>query len=181
MSVAQTTRLTVVLASGTLVGFALASRILGRGGRPLPLAWVGAMIGIPAFGGIIAAGMTLSVAPLVLGTLAAGFGAGLFSHGTLTATIRTAPRDQIGLALGLWGTVQTCAAGLGVACAGVLRDRVVAAGGQGAAPYLPVFAIEIGLLALAALVALRFLRPALANPARGAISSTDPGLIGPPS
>ncbi len=174
MTVAQTTRLTVVLATGTLVGFALASRILGRGGRPLPLAWVGALIGIPAFGAIIAAGMSLAVTPLVLGTLAAGFGAGLFSHGTLTATIRVAPRDQIGLALGLWGTVQTCAAGLGVAFAGVLRDRIVADGGQGAAPYLPVFVIEIVLLALAALVALRFVRPARAAPARGAISDADP-------
>ena len=171
MTVAQTTRLTVVLACGTLVGFALASRILGRGGRPLPLAWVVAMIGIPAFGGIIAAGMTATVTPLVLGTLAAGFGAGLFGHGTLTATIRTAPRDQIGLALGLWGTVQTCAAGLGVAFAGVLRDRIVATGGQGAAPYLPVFAIEIGLLALAAVVALRFVRPAQRPPARSGVAS----------
>ena len=155
MTVAQTTRLTVLLATGTLVGFVLASRILGRGRRPLPLAWVGALIGIPAFGGIIAAGMTLSVTPLVLGTLAAWFGAGLFGHGRLTATIRVAPRDQLGLALGLWGTVQTCAAGLGAACAGVLRDRIVADRGQGAAPYLPVFAIEIVLFALAALVALR--------------------------
>ena len=182
MTVAQTTRLTVVLASGTLVGFALASRLLGRGGRPLPLAWAGAMIGIPAFGGIILAGVTLNTLPLVLGTLAAGFGAGLFGHGTLTATIRTAPRDQVGLALGLWGTVQTCAAGLGVAGAGVLRDRIVAAGGQGAAPYIPVFAIEIALLALAAIVALRFLRPTLSNGRVAPVShaNADPGPIGPP-
>jgi BCD family chlorophyll transporter-like MFS transporter len=183
MTVAETTRLTVVLATGTLAGFALASRILGRGGRPLPLAWVGAVIGLPAFALIIAAGMTLTVLLLVIGTLAAGFGAGLFSHGTLTATIRTAPRDQVGLALGLWGTVQTCAAGLGVAFAGVLRDRILAGGGQGAAPYIPVFAIEIALLALAALVALRFLRPQLAKPAARPISTqkSDPGLIGPPT
>ncbi len=176
MTVAETTRLTVVLASGTLVGFALASRILGRGGRPLPLAAVGALIGVPAFGAIIAAGVTLTVPPLILGTLAAGFGAGLFSHGTLTATIRTAPRDQIGLALGLWGTVQTCAAGLGVAFAGVLRDRITAAGGQGAAPYLPVFAIEMVLLALAVIVALRFVRPA-----SNLATKSDPGLVGPSS
>jgi BCD family chlorophyll transporter-like MFS transporter len=32
MSVAETTRLTAVLAVGTLIGFALASRVLGRGG-----------------------------------------------------------------------------------------------------------------------------------------------------
>jgi BCD family chlorophyll transporter-like MFS transporter len=183
MTVAETTRLTVVLATGTLAGFALASRILGRGGRPLPLAWVGAVIGLPAFALIIAAGMSLTVPLLVIGTLAAGFGAGLFSHGTLTATIRTAPPDQVGLALGLWGTVQTCAAGLGVAFAGVLRDRILAQGGQGAAPYVPVFAIEIALLALAALVALRFLRPQLAKPAARPISTqtSDPGLIGPPT
>ncbi|MFM7446039.1 MAG: MFS transporter, partial [Tabrizicola sp.] len=49
MTVAQTTRLTVVLALGSLVGFGLASRWLGRGGQPLQVAVVGAALGVPAF------------------------------------------------------------------------------------------------------------------------------------
>ena len=89
-------------------------------------------------------------------TLAAGFGAGLFGHGTLTATMRTAPKDQIGLALGAWGAVQATAAGVAIAAGGVIRDVILAMpGGQSdaALPYLPVFAAEI-LLLIGALVLL---------------------------
>ena len=66
-------------------------------------------------------------APLLFGlaTLLAGFGAGLFGHGTLTATMRAAPKDQIGLALGAWGAVQATAAGLGVALGGIARDLIL--------------------------------------------------------
>jgi BCD family chlorophyll transporter-like MFS transporter len=51
MTVAQTTRLTVVLALGSLIGFGLASRWLGRGGRPMDVVCLGAAIGVAAFGG----------------------------------------------------------------------------------------------------------------------------------
>jgi MFS transporter, BCD family, chlorophyll transporter len=171
MSVSGTTRLTVVLACGTLAGFALASRLLLRGGVPLRIAFGGATVGIPGFAVIILAGMTVSVPALVAGTALAGFGAGLFGHGTLTATMRAAPRDRIGLSLGAWGAVQTTAAGIGIAVAGVLRDRIVAGGtdGSAAAPYLPVFVIEIALLALAALAALRFLKSGVATQAERAM------------
>jgi len=161
MTVAQTTRLTILLASGTLIGFVLASRVILRGGHPMALAWAGAMVGIPAFAAIIMSGLSGTVPLLLIGTLTAGFGAGLFGHGTLTATMRAAPRDQIGLALGAWGAVQTTAAGVGVAFAGVLRDNISAGSTDSAAPYLPVFAIEIGLLLLASIAALRFLRSGL--------------------
>nr|WP_299753728.1 PucC family protein [uncultured Boseongicola sp.] len=36
----------------------------------------------------------------LVGTLLTGLGAGLFGHATLTASIRLAPKDRIGLALG---------------------------------------------------------------------------------
>ncbi len=161
MTVAQTTKLTVYLALGSLIGFALASRWLGRGGRPLDVASLGALIGVPAFGAVIAAAMILSVPLLIAATLLAGFGAGLFGHGTLTATMRAAPRDQIGLALGAWGAVQTTAAGIAIAAGGVIRDVVMAAhsgADTSADAYIPVFAIEAGLLVLAVIVAVPLLR-----------------------
>ena len=156
MSVAQTTRLTVVLALGSLVGFGLASRWLGRGGQPMLVAAVGAAVGVPAFILVLISSVVVSVPLLVGATLAAGFGAGLFGHGTLTATMRTAPRDQIGLSLGAWGAVQTTAAGVAIAVGGVIRDVMLLAPGTntaGAAPYVPVFALEAALLALALVVA----------------------------
>jgi BCD family chlorophyll transporter-like MFS transporter len=182
MTVAQTTRLTVVLALGSLLGFGLASRWLGRRGRAMDAVCLGAVIGIPAFGLVLASALVLSAPLLVAATLLAGFGAGLFGHGSLTATMRAAPREQIGLSLGAWGAVQATAAGLAIATGGIIRDLVLAAPGAGAtsaSPYVPVFALEGGLLLLAVIVALPLRRgdPAAAfGPARaGAADKTGAG------
>jgi MFS transporter, BCD family, chlorophyll transporter len=156
MTVAETTRLTVVLAFGSLLGFGLASRQLGQGGSPMRVASVGAAIGIPAFLAIIASAALTAVPVLIAATLAAGFGAGLFGHGTLTATMRAAPKDQIGLSLGAWGAVQTTAAGVAIAVGGVIRDAMLYGSAReavGGATYAPVFALEAGLLALAVIAA----------------------------
>jgi MFS transporter, BCD family, chlorophyll transporter len=88
--------------------------------------------------------------------------------------MRAAPRDQIGLALGAWGAVQTTAAGLAIAAGGVIRDVVMAGGAPaGANAYVPVFALEGGLLILAFLAALPLRRAASAPsspPIKGAES-----------
>lgn len=157
MSVADTTRLTVFLACGSLVGFVMASRWLGAGARPIDMAICGAAIGIPAFGLIVWSSTLLLVPVLSAATVLAGFGAGLFAHGTLTATMRAAPRDQIGLSLGAWGAVQATSAGLAIAIGGVIRDVIVAKetlGASAATPYTSVFALEAGLLTLGLLLAL---------------------------
>jgi BCD family chlorophyll transporter-like MFS transporter len=146
LSVASTTRLTATLALGGLLGFGLASRVLSRGADPFRMASYGALVGLPAFLAVILA------APLQLpwlfacGALLIGFGGGLFSHGTLTATMKFAPADQIGLALGAWGAVQATAAGVAVASGGVLRDLLssldaVAALGP-ASGYIMVYSLE---------------------------------------
>lgn len=157
-TVGQTTKLTAILAGGTLIGFGVASRALAVGGSPVRLAAFGALIGIPGFVGIIASSTILGPSLFVLGTLATGLGAGLFGHGTLTATIRNAPPDQIGLSLGAWGAVQATCAGIGVALAGVVRDVLVAlptiSGLRAETPYNFVFTIEIVFLLAAIFVAL---------------------------
>jgi len=146
----------VYLALGTLVGFTMASRWLGRGAGPVDVAIYGAAVGVPAFGLVIMAAQMLSVPVLIGATLAAGFGAGLFGHGTLTATMRSAPRDQIGLSLGAWGAVQTTSAGASIAIGGLMRDSLhrSTAGVHSPEAYIPVFLLEIGLLVLALLLAL---------------------------
>jgi hypothetical protein len=108
----MTTRLTAVLALGGLIGFAIASKVLLNGRDPLDVAWWGTLAGLPAFAAIIAAGPMGQPSLFVAGTWLAGLGAGLFGHGTLTATMRSAPREQVGLALGAWGAVQATAAGV---------------------------------------------------------------------
>ena len=156
-TVGQTTRLTAILAGGTLLGFGIASRVLSAGGSPARLAGVGALIGIPGFAAIILSSSVVGPMLFVAGTLATGIGAGLFGHGTLTATIRSAPPERIGLSLGAWGAVQATCAGIGVALAGIVRDILVAlpslAGLPAHVPYNAVFMIEILFLGLALLVA----------------------------
>lgn len=182
MTVAQTTRLTVVLACGSLLGFALASRWLGRDGlQPMTVAILGALVGVPAFLMVMASAALLTVPLLIAATLIAGFGAGLFGHGTLTATMRAAPREQIGLSLGAWGAVQTTAAGVAIALGGVIRDVLLLAPdpAQGtalasepaaAASYLPVFGLEAAFLLLALIVALP-LRRQMVDSGQGAPTS----------
>ena len=92
---AETTRLTALLAGGTLIGFGIASRVLGAGGDPARLAALGALVGMPGFAAIIASSVVVGPALFVLGTVATGLGAGLFGHATLTATIRRAPGTRL--------------------------------------------------------------------------------------
>lgn len=151
LSVGATTALTATLAIGGLFGFGLASRVLGRGGDPLRLAAAGAAIGLPAFLLVIFSAPWQMPVLFALGTLLIGLGAGLFGHGTLTATMDLAPKSESGLALGAWGAVQASGAGVAVALGGILRDIAAAAGGP-AFGYLSVYALELMLLVLTLVV-----------------------------
>ena len=156
LSVSATTLLTATLAIGSLIGFWFASRVLGRGADPYRMAGMGALVGMPAFVAVIAAAPIQSAPLFTAGTFLIGLGAGLFSHGTLTATMQSAPKEQVGLALGAWGAVQATAAGLAMAIGGVARDLVVAFGNTGsflgrefagaATGYVVVYIIEVILL-----------------------------------
>ena len=88
--------------------------------------------------------------------LLVGVGGGLFSHGTLTATMNSAPKEQVGLALGTWGAVQATAAGIAVAAGGIMSDVISGLATRGAlgpqlatptTPYVLVYGIEVLLLA----------------------------------
>ena len=91
-SVADTTKLTALLAAGTLLGFGLASHVhLGRGGySAAALGRIGAATGIPGFRerSSFPPAMGGAQSLFLVGTLATGVGAGLFGHATLTAMIR---------------------------------------------------------------------------------------------
>lgn len=138
MTVGATTWLTATLAGGGLLGFALASAVLSRGMDPFRMAAAGAWVGLPAFAAITVAAPLGSVQLFAGGVLLVGFAGGLFSHGTLTATMNSAPRDQVGLALGAWGAVQATAAGVAVAMGGIIRDTVAVMASRDA--FGPAFA-----------------------------------------
>ncbi len=147
MSVSSTTLLSATLALGGLLGFAWASRVLGRGGDAYRMSGWGAWIGLPAFVAVLASGPLASPALFVLGIFLIGFGGGLFAHGTLTASMQLAPPGQVGLAMGAWGAVQATAAGVGMALGGIVRDSVAMLSSP-IMGYSAVYLIEILLLAL---------------------------------
>ena len=147
MSVSSTTLLSATLALGGLLGFAWASRVLGRGGDAYRMSSWGAWVGLPAFVCVIASGPLAMPALFVLGIFLIGLGGGLFAHGTLTATMQLAPPGQIGLAMGAWGAVQATAAGVGMAAGGLVRDGVALISTP-IMGYSAVYAIEILLLGM---------------------------------
>lgn len=158
LSVSQTTLLTATLAAGGLLGFGWASRVLGRGGDPLRMAAAGAVVGLPAFMAVIAAAPLQSPGLFSAGVFLIGLGGGLFGHGTLTATMQSAPADRVGLALGAWGAVQATAGGLALALGGLLRDAFDwATASKGG--YVAVYGLELLLLVLLLWIARPLLGP----------------------
>ena len=158
MSVGQTTWLTATLAAGTLAGFGLSARQLGRGGDPHRLASLGLIVGIAAFAAIIFAPLLDAPSLFQTGSFFIGLGGGLFSVGMLTAAMDLASAGSnamSGFALGAWGGVQATAAGLAIGASGMLRDLLSALVERGAlgagvtgpaVSYLIVYQIEIVLL-----------------------------------
>ena len=147
MSVSSTTLLSATLALGGLLGFAWASRVLGRGGDAYRMSGWGAWMGLPAFVCVMLSGPLAMPALFVLGIFLIGVGGGLFAHGTLTATMQLAPPAQIGLAMGAWGAVQATAAGVGMAAGGLVRDGVALISSP-VMGYSAVYALELLLLAM---------------------------------
>jgi BCD family chlorophyll transporter-like MFS transporter len=175
LSVSQTTLLTALLASGSLVGFAYAAKRLSKGGDPFRIAALGAVIGLFAFAAVILADPLGSAHLFRVGTVLIGLGGGLFAVGMLTSAMDLAPEGKSGLALGAWGAVQASAAGIAIALGGMIRDTVghlAETGALGpalvspATGYSAVYHIEIFLL-FATLVAVGpLVRRADALPAR---------------
>jgi BCD family chlorophyll transporter-like MFS transporter len=162
LSVAATTMLTVLVALGAIVAFALSARLLVRGFDPARLSALGVIFGICAFTAVIMAAPLGSSALFRTGATLIGFGGGLFAVGTLTVAMTLDRRGNNGLALGAWGAVQASAAGLAIAFGGILRDvtgALAASGSLGPAltgpsvGYGAVYHVEI-LLLFVTLVAL---------------------------
>jgi hypothetical protein len=103
LTVGQTTALTAFFALGTLAGFGLAARSLGRNADPYRIAGLGAVAGIFAFAAVIIAAPAQSVLLFRIGTALIGFGGGLFAAGTLTAAMAIASKAESGIVLGTWG------------------------------------------------------------------------------
>ncbi|MFO7759103.1 MAG: PucC family protein [Roseovarius sp.] len=157
LSVSATTLLTAVWASGALLGFVLAGRMLAQGANTYRMGAVGILVGIAAFSVVIFAAPLESNVMFFSGAGLIGFGNGLFAVATLTAamTMPVTGTAGHGLALGAWGAAQATGAGLSIAMGGALRDWINAMATSGnlgealnspATGYSFVYHVEIGLL-----------------------------------
>jgi BCD family chlorophyll transporter-like MFS transporter len=158
LTVSATTSLTAMLAVGGACGLGLAARALNRGADAYRVAGFGALAGLVAFSAVVMAAPMDSILLFAAGVFLVGFGAGLFAHGTLTASMAMADSDATGMALGAWGAVQALAAGLAIAAGGLISDGVSSlalAGRLGttlqsaATGYSSVYLIEIAFLFMA--------------------------------
>jgi MFS transporter, BCD family, chlorophyll transporter len=155
MTVGATTLLTALLATGSLMAFAVAARALATRFDPIRLAALGVLSGLAAFPAVIFAG-ALGSAPLFwAGVFLIGFGGGLFAVSTLTMAMGFETNGLTGLAVGAWGSVQATTAGVAIASGGLIRDVVSMFGKSAwegsvfAAPsmaYSVIYSIEIILL-----------------------------------
>jgi len=157
LSVSATTLLTAVWASGALLGFTLAGRMLAQGANTYRMGAFGILVGIAAFSTVIFAAPLDSNVMFFSGAGMIGFGNGLFAVATLTAamTMPVTGTAGHGLALGAWGAAQATGAGLSIAMGGALRDWIDAMATSGrlgealnspATGYSFVYHVEIGLL-----------------------------------
>jgi BCD family chlorophyll transporter-like MFS transporter len=146
LSVGSTSALTALLAAGGLAAFGIAARLLSRGANAEKVAAYGAVVGLPAFSCVIFAAPLEAPWMFRLGAVLIGFGAGLFSVGTLTAAMGLERKEHVGLALGAWGAVQATAAGGAIALGGALRDvmsELAVRGALGEALVSPVTGYSI--------------------------------------
>lgn len=155
LSVGKTTSLTGWLAGGTLAGFIVAAHQLSRGFNTYRLASCGVLVGLLAFPCVILSAGVGSTLLFQTGAALIGFGTGLFSVSTLTASMAITGTANAGVALGAWGAVQATAAGLAIAAGGAIKDIVARLGTDGTlgpafldpvASYNAVYHIEIILL-----------------------------------
>lgn len=155
LSVSQTTLLTALWTSGTLLGFAYAGRALARGWNMYRLAALGLLIGVVGFSAIVFSEPLAAPNLFRVGTVLIGAGGGLFAVCTLLAAMAITEKSDNGLAIGAWGAVQTTAIGLALGAGGLIRDgvnSVLETGGASSALHAPaagygvVYHIEIGLL-----------------------------------
>ncbi|MCE7027056.1 BCD family MFS transporter [Jiella sp. CBK1P-4] len=180
MGVGSTTLLTALFAAGSLAGYFVSARLMGRGGNPYVVAGVGLMLGLPGFAAVIMAAPFGSVVVFSAGTAMIGLGSGLFAVSMLIAAMAMVSDGRGGLALGAWSAVQAVALGLAVAVGGFLRDAVTGLADAGwlgsafqgpASGYSVVYLVEVflvfgALVCLGPLVKPRRIEPRAAPAAR---------------
>jgi BCD family chlorophyll transporter-like MFS transporter len=153
MSVAQTTRLTSIWGTGTILAMLLAGMwLIKRYGYSAVLR-VGLWLGVLTFIGLIATG-AWQLPHLFMGLVFfLGVSTGLSAAGMLTAVIEFTTLTRAGLLMGVWGLAHEFGQACGSLFSGIVVDLGRAlSGGNNLAAYGVVFGLEALALMLAVLL-----------------------------
>lgn len=167
MSVTETTRLTAVWGIGMLIAMLIAWQVIPRLNSPLPVALVGCLVGLVGFGLITSASMSKSVAMFAGGAGVIGLASGMFLIATLSLIVHLADLKTAGMYVGMWGLVQTSAAGLGALVGSTMRDVVSRATGNLAQGYTTVYLAEMALIGVAVVLLIVMPREAFVTRTKG--------------
>ncbi len=151
LTVQQTTRITSMWGTFVLVAILIAGALEGRVAKKT-MAQVGNLGALAGFMVIVVSGFSRSQTIFYTGVTLLGFGTGLSTVANLSLMFDLTAPGMVGLYIGAWGFSNALSRLVGTLLAGVTRDAVTQATGQGMSGYLVVFAIEAGMLLAAALM-----------------------------
>ena len=145
MTVEQTTRLTSIWGTCTLICLIVAGVLEGRVGKRTLVA-VGSWGAALAFVTIVVSGVLANTGLFYLGVALLGLATGLSTVSNLSLMLDMTTTAGVGLFMGAWGMADAFARFTGNVLSGVVRDLVTQIARDPLAGYLVVFGIEAILL-----------------------------------
>jgi BCD family chlorophyll transporter-like MFS transporter len=152
MSVKQTTHLTAIWGTTTMIalllqGFVLSKRISNRQG-----AFIGGILAAAGLFLIATSGLAHMRPIFIPGIALLGFGTGIATTTNLSLMLGMTTREQTGLFIGAWGVADALSRGMGNFMGGVGRDMIAFFSGSTTSGYVGVFLIEACMLCLSLLI-----------------------------
>ncbi len=149
MGVAQTTRLTAIWGTGTIVAMVGAGVwAIKRYGYWLALR-IGLALNVGVFAGLVIAGVIGSAGAFMALVFVLGLGTGLAMAGLLTAVIEFTTFTRAGLLMGVWGMAAEFGQAGGGVIGGIVVDVLRWTGASDLGAYGAVFGLESVLLVIA--------------------------------
>ena len=151
LTVQQTTRITSMWGTFVLAAILIAGALEGRLAKKT-LAQAGNLGALAGLIVIVASGFILDKTIFYIGVTLLGLGTGLSTVANLSLMFDLTAPGMVGLYIGAWGFSNALSRLVGTLLAGVTRDAVTKVTGNALTGYLIVFAIEAGMLFIAALM-----------------------------
>jgi len=153
LTVSQTTRITEIWGTFTLICLIVAGLLEGRVNKRLIVS-IGSWGAVVAFGLIIVSGFIGNKSVFYTGVSVLGLATGLATVSNLSLMLDMTTTGRVGVFIGAWGMADALARLVGNLLSGVVRDLVTHASNNVVLGYTTVFSLE-ALMLIASLVILR--------------------------